>query len=221
MRPRRKYFGQRYNPPKSHTNPPKQKNNLIMSKSRKKQKGKLTVIAGPMFSGKTSKLVALVEVFTRMGHRVMIIKPRLDNRFGNTEEIISHDKKRTQALVIDSDKPELVIQNIFADGADKIIFDEVQFFDKEKIKNLVRELKKSGKHVIVAGLMYDYRRVPFGATPDLMGLADESLELVSICQKCGSLAKHSQRVKGTKKQVDVGAANKYIAVCESCHRIYR
>jgi thymidine kinase len=101
-----------------------------------------------------------------------------------------------------------------------VIFDEVQFFDKEKIKKVIAILKKRGIHVIAAGLLYDYTRHPFGATPELIGLADEWLELMSVCQKCGALARHSERVKGGKEQIFVGASE-YIAVCEKCHRIYK
>jgi len=187
----------------------------------KKTKGKLTVIAGPMFSGKTGKLVAMVDVFTRMGHKVLTVKPSLDNRYGGMHEIHSHDHRKTDAIVVDGQTPETIIEKILNTRADKVIFDEVQFFDKDKVLEVIRKLKKKGIHVIAAGLLYDYRRKPFGATPDLLGLSDEHLELMSVCQKCGSLARHSERKRGSKKQVDVGAADKYIAVCEKCHKIYK
>ncbi len=186
----------------------------------KRSKGKLTVIAGPMFSGKTGKLVALVEVFTRMGHRVLTVKPSIDSRYSQNE-IYSHDHRKTPALVVDGLSPESIIGAITKQAVDKVIFDEVQFFDKEKVLEIIKKLKKLGVHVIASGLMYDYMRKPFGATPELMGLADERLELMAVCQKCGGLARHSERVKGGKTQVDVGAADKYIAVCEKCHKIYR
>lgn len=189
--------------------------------SKRRKKGKLTVLAGPMFSGKTGKLVAMVEVFTRMGHRVLTVKPKLDNRYGGKDEIHSHDHRATGAIVVDGESPHDIVEKILADGADKVIFDEVQFFDKEKVKDVISVLLKKGIHVIAAGLMYDYQRRPFGATPDLIGLADESLEMMAICQRCGSLARHSERVKGSSGQIDVGAADKYIAVCERCHRIYK
>ncbi|OGK38637.1 hypothetical protein A3F03_03860 [Candidatus Roizmanbacteria bacterium RIFCSPHIGHO2_12_FULL_41_11] len=187
----------------------------------RREKGKLTIIAGPMFSGKTGKLVAMVDVFTRMGHHVLTVKPSFDTRYGNRKEIHSHDHKTTQALVIDGEVPDEILQKILMIHADKIIFDEVQFFDKKKVIKVIKELKKRGMHVIVAGLLYDYQRRPFGATSDLLGLADERLELFAICQKCGSLARHSERMHGGKGQVDVGAADKYIAVCEKCHKIYQ
>lgn len=185
------------------------------------KKGRLTVIAGPMFSGKTSKLVAMVEVFTRMGHKVLTVKPKLDNRYGGKDEIHSHDNKKTPAIVVDGEKPQDIIDKILASGADKVIFDEVQFFDKKKVLKVIDTLRNSGIHVIAAGLLYDYQRKPFGATPDLMGLADERLELFAICQKCGSLARHTERVSGGKGQIVVGAAGMYIASCEKCHRIYK
>jgi thymidine kinase len=192
-----------------------------MNKPTRVKKGRLTVVAGPMFSGKTSKLVAMVEVFTRMGHKVLTVKPKLDDRYGGKDEIHSHDHKSTAAIVINGEEPETIIDKILETGADKVIFDEVQFFEKEKVMKVIEILRKKGIHVIGAGLLYDYQRKPFGCTPDLMGLADERLELFAICQKCGSLARHTERKKGGKGQIVVGAADKYIASCDKCHRIYK
>ena len=190
--------------------------------SIKRSKGRLTVIAGPMFSGKTGKLVAMVDVFTRMGHKVLTVKPKLDNRYGGKNEIHSHDHRATEAMLIDGLAPEVVIEQILKTGADKVIFDEVQFFDKAKVLRVISTLKKKGIHVIAAGLLYDYKRQPFGATQDLLGLADERLELFAVCQKCGSLAMHTERVGGgSARQIEVGAADKYIAVCEKCHKVYK
>ena len=193
-----------------------------MVKKKKRTSGRLTVIAGPMFSGKTGKLVAMVDVFSRMGHKVLTVKPKLDNRYGGKNEIHSHDHRATEAILIDGLAPEVIIDQILKTGADKVIFDEVQFFDKAKVLRVISTLKKKGLHVIAAGLLYDYKRQPFGATQDILGLADERLEMYAVCQKCGSLAMHTERVRGSSgKQIEVGAADKYIAVCEKCHKIYK
>ena len=174
-----------------------------------------------MFSGKTSKLVAMVEVFTRMGYKVLTVKPKLDDRYGGKNEIHSHDHKISKAIVVDGETKEAIIEKFLASGADKVIFDEVQFFDKKKVMSIIEFLRNKGIHVIAAGLLYDYQRKPFGCTPDLMGLADERLELFAICQNCGSLARHTQRNKGGQGQIVVGAADMYTAACENCHRIYK
>lgn len=184
-------------------------------------KGKLTVIAGPMFSGKTGKLVALIEVFTKMGYKVLTVKPAIDSRYGGKKEIHSHDHKTSNALLIGKETTKEILKKILATGAKKVIVDEVQFFDKDVIIDVIMNLKKLGIHVIAAGLLYDYKRQPFGATPDLMGLADEHLELFAVCQKCGSLARHTERERGGKSLVVVGAADSYIAACEKCHRVLK
>lgn len=189
-------------------------------RKRRRRQGKLTVVAGPMFSGKTGKLVAMVDVFTRMGHRVLTVKPAIDSRYGAKDEIHSHDHRTAQALVVDGESPDWVVARIEAAGADKVIFDEAQFFEKERILRVISMLRERGVHVIAAGILYDYKRQPFGVMPDLMGLADERIELVAICQKCGGLARHSERTRGGKGRILIGAADTYIAVCETCHRTY-
>lgn len=185
------------------------------------KKGKLTVIAGPMFSGKTGKLVGMIDVFTQMGHTVLTVKPKLDNRFGDNHEIHSHDHKCAKALLYNGESVSELLKEIFVTKADKVIFDEVQFFPASEIKQVIFTLRKKGVHVIAAGLLYDYKRRPFGVTPELVGLADEFLELFSVCQKCGSLARHTERVKGGRGQIVIGAADSYIASCEKCHTIYK
>lgn len=197
------------------------KNRAARPTKKRPQQGSLTVLAGPMFSGKTGKIVAMVEVFARMGHTVAVVKPAIDTRYSTKSEVNSHDNKRAQALLVDGAAPNTILSRIEEEGADKVVIDEVQFFQKSRIKSVVEKLRKRGIDVIVAGLLYDYRRKPFGATPDFMGLADERMELAAICEKCGALARHTERVSGGTSRVEVGAADKYIAVCEKCHVVFR
>ncbi len=185
------------------------------------KKGQLTIIAGPMFSGKTGKLVAMVDVFRRMGFSVLTVKPKLDTRYTKKNELYSHDHRKTEAIVVDGEAPESIIARITHLNPDKVIFDEIQFFDKNKIESVIIRLLSIGIDIIAAGLLYDYKRKPFGATQELMGLADQRLELVAVCQKCGNFARHTERVGGGTAQVDIGALDKYIAVCETCHRIFQ
>jgi thymidine kinase len=185
-----------------------------------KNSGKLTVIAGPMFSGKTGKLVSMVEVFTGMGYRVLTIKPGLDQRYSSKSEIHSHDHRTSDAIVINGESVEEVVLLIQKKRANKVFIDEAQFFNKQKVLEIVHSLLALKIDVFAAGLLFDYKRQPFGAMPNLLEMADERLELFSICQKCGSIARHSERTSGGTRTIDVGAADKYIAVCETCHEIF-
>lgn len=175
-----------------------------------------------MFSGKTGRLVALRTVLTSLGKSILIVKPKIDMRYSTGEEIHSHDAKRAPALLINGDTKEEMLRKILKSKPDVVIFDEVQFFPKKRILSVIDTLISRGRHVIAAGLLYDYLRRPFGATPELMGLADEHMQLFSVCQKCGSLASHTERTGGGSTSViDVGASDKYIPVCQHCHVMYR
>lgn len=191
-----------------------------MHRQNNRKSGTLTVIYGPMFSGKTSKLVVMVEVYSRMKYRVVTIKPKIDTRYSDLEEIHSHDHRTSKAIIVDGESPESVFEEIISLRPDKVIVDEAQFFHHQNILQVIHRLLQTGIDVIAAGLLYDYKRQPFGAMPDLLGLADEHIELTAICQKCGGVAHHSERTGGGGGTINIGAADKYIAVCAACHHIY-
>src|SRR5690349_3579533 len=107
-----------------------------------KKLGKLTVISGPMFSGKTSKLLAIVEVLTAMGHRVLVVKPEIDNRYGKQEEIRTHDSRSATAMLVKDETAKQMLQKIATTSADKVIFDEVQFFDSKTILAVIDQLRE-------------------------------------------------------------------------------
>jgi len=51
--------------------------------------GKITVIVGPMYSGKTSELLSYAEIYKLGKKRYQIFKPIIDNRY-RLQEIRSH-----------------------------------------------------------------------------------------------------------------------------------
>jgi thymidine kinase len=93
--------------------------------------------------------------------------------------------------------------------------DEGQFFDAE-IVDVVNELARRGKRVIVAGLDQDYTGKPFEPMPQLLSIAEFITKTHAICVKCGATANYSQRTVESEARVEVGAADKYEARCRQC-----
>ncbi len=188
-------------------------------KKTRKKKGKLTVIAGPMFSGKTNKALTLFRVLTRLGHPVLCFKAEVAGS-GGLGHTNTHDERALPVIFIDPDQPERILKYVFTDKM-KVIIDNVNFFSKDKAKKMVSQLLKKGIDVYATGLLYDYTKKPFGATLDLFKKADEKIELFAICVKCGSRADHTERVSGkTGKIVSTQEAD-YVSVCAKCHKVYR
>ncbi len=189
---------------------------------RKNHKGKLTVIAGPMFSGKTTKLLTLFSVLSNLGYSTLCFKAEAvsNGGMGHTK---SHDERSLPVIYIDMNKPKKILNYVGKQGIKKVIVDNINFFPKKEFIGIVKNLLHQGIDVYVNGLIYDYRKKEYGATKILMKMADETIELFAICVKCGGKADHTERIAGGTEQ-SVGTTGKvvakYVAVCACCHKLY-
>jgi len=194
----------------------------FMEEQDKKNKGKLEVVCGPMFSGKSEELMRRLRRAKIARQNVIIFKPKIDTRYiaGN---IVSHDGNKLDAFPIEelSDILEMATYN----KATVIGIDEAQFFT-QSIINIICTLIEQGKRVVVAGLDLDYRGVPFGPMPTLLAIADTITKLQAICNICGIDAHFTQRIVDSKPApfddkliIKIGGQESYQARCRSCHVI--
>jgi thymidine kinase len=178
-----------------------------------KDVGWIEVVAGCMFSGKTEELIRRLRRAQIARQKVMIFKPRIDNRY-SSNQIVSHNTQSLESIVID--KPVEILH--LAKDAHVIGVDEAQFFDMS-IVGICDRLANEGKRVIVAGLDQDYRGVPFEPMPQLLAIAEYITKTLAICVVCGNPADRTQRKTANTDRVVVGAADSYEARCRKCHYI--
>ncbi len=162
--------------------------------------GRLEVIAGPMFAGKTEELLRRVERARIARKTVLLFKPEIDVRYSATE-VVTHNGRRLpcRLLPVSLDlsgfkehlsPEELASVEVFA-------FDEAHFFGAS-FPEICEDLVAQGKRVIVAGLDLNFRAEPFGPIPVLLALADEVVKLTAVCTVCGAPATRTQRLVGGK-----------------------
>lgn len=184
--------------------------------------GKIEVICGPMFAGKTEELIRRVKRMEYAKKKYLVFKPNIDNRY-STCEVVSHNKKRTNAINIDINNPNMVSKYITEDIS-ALVFDEVQFFN-ESLLNIVKDYASRGLRIICAGLDKDFLGNPFGIMPNLLALADEVTKLTAICMVCGEEATETQRIIDGHPAYDdddvvlIGATESYEARCRKCHMV--
>ena len=185
----------------------------------KRNAGKLDVICGSMFSGKTEELIRRLRRSTIAQLKTQIFKHRLDDRV-TTECLHSHGGNKLSATAINNTQS---LKELLAHDTQVVGIDEVQFFSSD-IVDTIQELVALGKHVVVAGLDLDFRGMPFACRPTLLALADTVTKLKAICVICGGDAHFSQRIiDGRPAQADdpiilVGAQESYQARCRSCYQ---
>lgn len=174
--------------------------------------GRIEVICGSMFSGKTEELIRRMRRAKFARQSVEIFKPSIDVRYSEAD-VVSHDRNAIPSTPVDSPASILLLS---ADN-DVVGIDEAQFFD-DSLVDVCNELANRGVRVIIAGLDMDFKGVPFGPIPALLAVADEVTKVHAICVRCGSLAYVSHRIVDAEKRVLLGEASEYEPLCRECYQ---
>jgi thymidine kinase len=189
---------------------------MTMAAQPKRTPGRLEVITGPMFSGKSEELIRRLKRAQIARLRVSSFKPEIDLRY-QPEAIASHSAQTLDAQAVRD--VERLRDALFPalETTDVIGIDEAQFFD-DSLVGLAMELVYAGKRVVLAGLDTTFAGEPFAPIPALMAIADEVVKLSAVCMLCGAPAIHTQRLGSNQELVVVGAAGVYEARCRACFR---
>ena len=178
--------------------------------------GRLEVITGGMFSGKSEELVRRLRRALIARQKIQVFKPRTDTRHEDSQ-LVTRDNRAVAAHSVASTRE---LKEALEPAVEVVGIDEAQFFDEDLVE-LVTELADRGVRVIVAGLDQDYLRQPFGPMPRILALAELVDKVHAVCVRCGGLAHYSQRTAGGSEQVQVGDTESYEARCRACYIPYQ
>jgi thymidine kinase len=184
--------------------------------------GRVELICGSMFSGKTEELIRRLRRAQIARQKVQVFKPALDNRYDITN-LASHSGLGLEAIPVEKarDLLECLQPDVTVIG-----IDEIQFFDVD-VMPLVKELAGKGMRVIMAGLDLDFRGEPFGLMPQLLCEAEYVDKLHAICMVCGEEACRTQRLVNNQPAfyddpiILVGASESYEPRCREHHEVPR
>ena len=170
--------------------------------------GRLEVICGPMFSGKTEELLRRVRRSLIAKLPTLLVKPATDTRYA-VGDVVSHDKTAMPSVVVEKSSDILDVLEVDGRQALVVAIDEAQFFTDD-LAGVCNELANRGLRVIVAGLDLDFTGKPFGSMPDLLALAEEVTKLHAVCVETGRQAHFSHKIAGSDETVELGEKDKYI-----------
>lgn len=173
------------------------------------RKGRIEVICGCMFSGKTELLMDRVTLARAGGCRVAVFKHAADDRYASCS-LVAHSGRRMEARPVSTSEGLVRL----AEDADVIAVDEAQFFD-DGLPAVCRRLRDAGRVVILAGLDRDSWDQPFGPMPALASIADDVCYRTARCRVCGEAAEHTQRTAPISGSM-VGGPEAYEPRCGRC-----
>lgn len=176
----------------------------------------LTVIAGPMFAGKTSALIRHVRQALEEGSRpVVILKPAMDVRYGEAA-IVTHDGVAHPALPVAGERELFAAVAEAAargEGPVHVFVDEVQFLEAPHFAGSFHEsvhaLLVAGHDVTCGGLDCDWRGMPFDVSARLLAMADRIEKLTARCNVTGLPAAKTYKKTADAARIALGAGDTY------------
>lgn len=177
---------------------------------RADDRGRVTLICGCMFSGKTTEL--LRRVHAAGDEAAIVFKHSYDDRY-SAREIATHDGRRWPAVTVrcaDDIRPR-------AGAARLVAIDEAHFFDAE-LPRVVRLLADGGSAVVLTTLDRDSWARPFPIVAALRRVADETLTRFGRCVVCGAPADRTQRLTPIIDGNLIGGPEAFDARCGKCWR---
>ncbi|GAB2458378.1 thymidine kinase [Xylanimonas ulmi] len=193
---------------------------VIPARSRPSGTGRIEVVAGPMFAGKSEELVRRVRRTRLAGRGVVVVNHVLDVRAGGGK-VASHSGLELPSATASG---AAEIPGLLEPGTELVAIDEAQFFGAELV-DVVVGLADAGLVVVVAGLCVTFDGGPFSPLPELMAVAERVDKLTAVCMVCGRDAAYHVRVASdgaadptAPVAAHVGGAESYQARCRDHRR---
>lgn len=174
----------------------------------------LSLIVGPMFSGKSTRLIQYIRSFRTLEYSICIIKPSIDTRYTEKNELCTHNKEKESCIVLPTDCLESVFQLNMYQEASIIMIEEGQFF-KELYNVILHMIDVDKKTVYVSALNGDSQRQLFGEVYKLLPLCHSIEWLSALCKSCkdGTPGIYSKKKVYNSDQIQVAGSDVYEAVC--------
>ena len=180
------------------------------------ESGYLEIILGPMYSGKTSRLVEIYKQCKLCNIPVAVINHSIDTRYDSGDLLSTHDKIKIPCIKTTNLFDIYENEDVYFSKV--ILINEGQFFPDlyHFVEDMISNINK--KKVYICGLDGDFKRQKFGEILDLIPLCDKVTKLTSLCSICknGAPGIFSKRITLETEQTVVGSDN-YIPVCRKCY----
>ena len=188
--------------------------------------GYLEIIKGPMFSGKTTRLLDIYKKYTFCAINTMVINYEKDNRYSDIL-LSSHDKVMIPCVKALHLNDIVRFTNNTVDftshyyneflAAKAILINEGQFF-QDIVPWVTTAVEHYHKKVYICGLNSDFQRQKFGNWLDLETLSDNVIMLHSFCSHCKKKTAIFSHRLSQEAELEVIGADCYIPVCRKCYK---
>ena len=180
-------------------------------------KNEFVMFVGPMFGGKTTKLLSAIDRYKYQGRDIHVFKPIVDERYSR-EEVVTHWGAKIQATRIDEENALEKLSPFFEvsseDDRSVIAVDEA--FMIKGIGDKLVSLFSKGHTILVSSLQLSSDFTPYEEIQAMMPYATKIEICPAVCSVCGADAHYTKKIGGrTDHNIEVGGSEMYQPRCFS------
>ena len=185
---------------------------------------KLHFFYSTMNAGKSTSLLQSNHNYKENGLDTMIFLPNETSKLSKGQ-IVSRIGLKAKAIIANKDFNFInFIKDNKSENLSCILIDEAQFLTKKQVRQLGQVADRLNYPVMCYGIRTDFRGELFEGSAELLALADNLIELKTICSLCSRKATmvvrkdDSGKVVTEGSKVVVGGNDIYMPVCRKHYR---
>ena len=182
--------------------------------SEEEDRGRIELIVGPMFSGKSTRLIENIRKSAYKAKKTIMVSFFADKRYTQKSEVVTHDLMKYDSI----DCKNLTDKFDILKTYDIIGIDEGQFF--QDLVKCCEKLADMGNLVIVAALNGDFLRESFPVIANLIPKVDKIKLLQAYCFNCHKIAQYSLRTVESNEKILIGSGEAYKPACRKCYKYF-
>jgi len=179
---------------------------------------KLYFYYSTMNAGKSTALLQASHNYEERGMRTLLYTAQLDSRQGGRIHSRIGIEREARHFHPGSDLKSEIADEHASSRLACVLVDESQFLTPQQVKQLGGVVDELNVPVLCYGLRTDFRGDLFPGSAQLLGWADNLVEIKTICH-CGRKAIMVVRVKADGsieregEQIEIGGNERYVSLC--------
>ncbi len=179
-------------------------------------KNDFIIFTGPMFGGKTTRLLSSIERYRLKQKRVYTFKPLRDTRYDpDGQSIVTHRGYEINSIPVVAAEEILLYLEKRKATSGVIALDEAFMIDG--VAEVLINLYKKGYTILVSSLQLSSKLEPFPEMVKLLPWATKIEICPAVCTVCGADAFYTYKKGGSIDKVEIGGKELYEPRCRVHH----
>ena len=180
-----------------------------------KENPSFTIYTGPMFGSKTSRLLSTLEKYKYQHKKIIVFKPHIDDRYGATNEVVTHGGWRYPAICVRSGQD--LLGHLLENNVEPHVVAVDEAFMIPGVARALIWLYKLGFTIVVSSLDMSSAGKPFEEIQEMLIWATHIEKCTAVCTVCGHDAHYTHKKQVGGDEIEVGGAELYEPRCYSHH----